>query len=231
MPEDTVSDLLRRRSFPLAATGYDTREVDRWLREVRHAHEAGQPLAPLLEPRDFTETGFGYDAVEVDGHRDELRRLTGTVPAPATPEPPVAPAAVPAPADVPAPSPAEPSEGTIPPMSPWTTQVAEQLRSVQFPRARGVGYDVDEVDRALDGASFLLGRRRPIRPFLRDTRFRMRRGGYDVEAVDEFLEGIIGEETSHREPVVPVAEIREGFRGFPGWILPLLLAIIILIVL
>lgn len=95
-----------------------------------------------------------------------------------------------------------------------------QIRNAQF-RVTGLraGYDVDEVDRVLDGLIAALERGEEVSGLVEQARFtRVGRKGYEMSQVDDLLDRVAGRPTGRalKNSLDPSQEVVQEQPGFLG---------------
>lgn len=121
------------------------------------------------------------------------------------------------------------SEPTTPAGDDLVQRQIDLLLNARFPTSRGPAYGVAEVDDYLDQLVVGLRGGTPLTAErLAEARFRMERGGYDVETVDRFLDELPRGEITEVPPREPGE--RRSVGSTIGWVALIALLIIVAVV-
>lgn len=207
MPDTQLAELLSNTSFSIERMGYSSMEVHRLWRELNAAHEAGEPLGPLVDSARFTEVSFGYDIGAVtealmaisdasDGGGSEPATQS-EVPQVVAEDEPMVHASAPA------------VQATVEPVVTTAEEpgkdfdreavlaaerMAVHLQSARFPVTRtGPRYVMDAVDDLLDHLTSEVNQQRPIAHVVGNARLPIetRAQGYECGSVDDLLDGLL----------------------------------------
>ena len=175
--------------------GYETSEVDAFLRRAAQAAGEGEPLAPLVAQAGFTPVRLreGYDMAGVDALLADLASLSPDVSG--TPDEP------------------DDAEGRA------RDGLRTTITAVRFTPVRlREGYDMHEVDAFLDRLVVAVDAGEPLAQLCHEARFTPVRlkEGYDTDEVDDFLAEVSGPSGPGSTPGAPERHTAEADDAAPS---------------